>query len=120
MEGRPAPNVEVLLTTPTSHGRLHLQVESSALGRSTRDAHFQGGEQAARAQTLIMSYFLLENHATLGSAPLLSVRGSVIWECQVFILPFRHQIVTFQCSQNGLKPLVMRLCQSVMLMDSRH
>ena len=37
-----------------------------------------------------------------------------------FILPFRHPIVTFQCSQNGLKPPVMWLGQSVMLMDSRH
>ena len=27
MEGRPAPLVEMLLTTPTSHGRLQLQIE---------------------------------------------------------------------------------------------
>ena len=30
-EGRPAPMVEMLLTTPISHGRLQLQVERSAV-----------------------------------------------------------------------------------------
>jgi len=30
VEGRPAPSMEMLLTTPTSHSRLQLQVERSA------------------------------------------------------------------------------------------
>ena len=29
LEGRPAPKMEMLLTTPTSHGRFHLQFERS-------------------------------------------------------------------------------------------
>ena len=33
MVGRPAPWVEMLLTTTTSHGRLQLQVERSVLGQ---------------------------------------------------------------------------------------
>ena len=35
MEGRLTPSVEVLLTTPTSHGRLQLQVERSGIAKGT-------------------------------------------------------------------------------------
>jgi len=42
VEGRPAPLVEMLLTTPTSHGRLQLQVERSAPPPHTHTTHTQG------------------------------------------------------------------------------
>ena len=49
---------------------------------------------------------------------LMSVKGGAIHRSRAFILLFRH-IVTFQHSQNGLKPPVVWLGKSVVLMDSR-